>query len=204
MARTELTVLCWVALAAAGLRSAPASAQEAAQAPAEAATPPAETAPAVEPAPAICPSATSLKECTAACQKQFPPKPKVELPEDYAARARLAVHGWWAVGAGAALLVAGGITGGVALHFDKELAGDCPGGSCPPARHADLDTRDRLAVTSTVLIAGGVAASAVGILILTVFSRTPKMTDPDAEQPAVAFAPAAGPGATGAVIGWRF
>jgi hypothetical protein len=200
VARTEVIVLCGVMLSAALLCGGKAGAQE----------PPPAGAPALAPAPeatapAVCPAATSLKQCTAACQAQFPPKPKVELPEDLAARARLAIHGWWALGAGAALLVAGGITGGVTLHLDNELSKECPGGSCPLSRHADLDRRDRLAVTSTVLVAGGVAASAVGILILAVFARTPKMSeDESGEEPAAAFVPALGPNAAGAAMAWRF
>jgi len=152
----------------------------------------------------ICPAATSLNQCKSACQIQFPAKPKVETPVDEAARARLAVHGWWTLGAGAALLIGGGIAGGVALHLDKELSTVCTGGSCPPAQHADLDTRDRLAVTSTVLFAAGVAASAVGILILAVFARTPKLSDAVEDETAAAFAPTFGPSAAGAVVAWRF
>jgi hypothetical protein len=211
VARTEVTVLSGIVLAVATLCGLPARSQEAspadapvvAPAPIDAASAVTAEAPAAAP-PAICPTATSLKQCTAACSAQFPPKPKIELPVDATARARLGVHGWWALGAGVALLIGGGITGGVALHLDKELSKECEGGSCPPAQHADLDTRDRLAVTSTVLIAGGVAASAVGILILAVFARTPKMSEDESEGPAAALVPAVGPGVAGAAVAWRF
>jgi hypothetical protein len=218
VARTEVTVLSCVALAVATLYGLPVRAQEAPSADAPAVAPAPEAAESVaagaadaaptdlaEPAPpVVCPAATSLKQCTAACSAQFPPKPKIELPEDATARARLGVHGWWALGAGVALLIGGGITGGVALHLNKELSKECESGSCPPAQHAVLDTRDRLAVTSTVLIAGGVAASAVGILILAVFARTPKMSDDEREGPAAALIPAVGPGIAGAAVAWRF
>jgi len=201
VARTEVTVLCGIMLSTAMLCGAPARSQEAPSADAPVVAPTPETA---EPAAPVCPAAASLSQCKATCQAQFPPKPKVETPIDAAARARLAVHGWWTLGAGAALLIGGGIAGGVALHLDKELSNVCNGGSCPPTRHADLDTRDRLAVTSTVLIAGGVAASAIGILILAVFSRTPDLSEVEEEEPSAMFTPAFGPSVAGAAVTWRF
>jgi len=204
--RTGMVLVSGIGLVAAALLALPAQAQDA-----TAATPPAPDAQppgTIEPAPTtpapVCPSATSLKQCKAACDSQFPPKPKVEAPEDASARARLAIHGWWTLGAGAALLIAGGVSGGVALHLNAELKKECPGGSCPPEQYSDLDTRDRLSVASTVLLAGGLAASVVGILLLAVFSRTPKLSDAEEVEPAAAFAPSFGPGAAGAVVEWRF
>jgi hypothetical protein len=149
----------------------------------------------------LCAAAQNYKQCKVFCQLQFPPKVKVKTRDEKAERAKLAVHGWWALGAGVALLIGGSVTGGVALHMNGELSKKCPGGSCPPERHAELDTRDRLGVTSTVLVAGGVAASAVGILILAVFSRPPKE---DGDKSAAAFVPSIGPNVVGATLAWRF
>jgi hypothetical protein len=197
LARFERWTLACIAVLIAAAVGAPALAQEAA-ASGEAVTPEAPAPPAPLPK---CAEATSFKTCKAACREQFPPKPRVETRDERLDRERLAVHGWWALGTGAAFLIAGGIIGGVTLHLNGELVADCRGGVCPPSRHADLDTRDRLAVTSTVLVAAGVGASAVGILILAVFSRPPK---DGGEQPAAAFAPIAGPQGAGAAWTWRF
>jgi hypothetical protein len=173
------------------------AAPEAAEAPT--AEPVAETPP-PPPRPA-CGFATSYNSCTAACREMFPPKPKVETRSEASDRAKLAVHGWWALGVGAALLVAGGATGGAALHLNSELGDACPGGSCPPERHADIDTRDRLAVSSTVLLSAGIAASAVGTLILTIFSRPPRN---GGSRPKTALSPLAAPRTTGVAWTWRF
>jgi hypothetical protein len=226
VARTELTLLSLVLFGTAALCGAQAGAQEAA--PADTAQPAPEDGAAVTPpqaedaatdvpaggattdapinaAPAmkitVCSTAKNYKECKLLCGLQFPPKIKPKKTDEAQELARLAVHGWWSLGAGVALLVGGSVAGGVALHLNKELSKECTGGSCPPERHADLDTRDRLGVTSTVLIAGGVAASAVGILILAVFSRPPKA---EGEKPAAAFVPSLGPDAVGATLAWRF
>ena len=199
MARIELMVLTLVSLGMAALHGAPARAQETAP-----------DAAAVEGAPAgdakqkvpICALAKSYKQCKLFCRVQFPPRGKPDTLHDEAEkRERLKVHGWWSLGAGAALLIGGGIAGGVAIHLNKELSEVCHGGSCEPEYYAEIDTRDRLGITSTVLIAGGVAASAVGILILAVFSRPPKGKG---EKSATAFVPSFGPDVAGAALEWRF
>jgi len=131
----------------------------------------------------------------------FPPAPKVETREELRDRDRLVIHAWWAIGSGAALLIAGGVMGGVALHLNAELEDHCPNGSCPPTYHDDLDRRDRLAVSSTVLIGAGIAASTVGVLILTVFAKPPKEAD---ETAAAALTPYATASSAGAEWTWRF
>jgi hypothetical protein len=226
LARTEPTLLSLVFFGTAALCGAPASAQEAAPADAAehapedqaavtpppvegAATPGATTdvpnAGATEEVPvmkvSLCSTAKNYKDCKLLCGVQFPPKVKPKKSDEAQERARLAVHGWWALGAGVALLIGGSVTGGAALHLNGELSEECQGGSCRPEQHADLDTRDRLGVTSTVLVAGGVAAGAVGILILAVFSRPPKVKG---EKPAAAFVPSLGPSVAGATVAWRF
>ena len=193
----KVIVLGFVVAACAAL-APPARAQETATPPAPVTTP--APAPAAAPQPA-CALATSYNTCRAACREMFPPKPKVETTAEALDRTKLRVSGWWTLGTGAALLVAGGIAGGVALHLNGELHDECPGGSCPPAYHGDLDERDRLAVSSTVLLGAGVAATAVGVLILTVFSRPPKGGTAGATA---ALSPVAAPGGGGAVWTWRF
>ncbi len=188
------TIVLGLVVAACAALAPPARAQEATAPPAPV------TAPAAAPQP-TCALATSYKTCQAACREMFPPKPKVETTAEALDRAKLAVSGWWTLGTGAALLVAGGITGGVALHLNAELRGECTGGSCPPTYHADLDARDHLAVSSTVLLGAGIAAAAVGVLILTVFSRPPKGATTGATA---ALTPVAAPGGGGAVWTWRF
>jgi len=81
-----------------------------------------------------------------------------------------AAWGWTATGVGAALMIAGGVTGGLALYKNSELRDACSDGDClTEQQHDDVDTRDRLATSSTVLLATGAAVAVVGVLLLTVF-----------------------------------
>jgi len=199
VARIELTILSLVTLGMAALHGAPARAQETVPDAAAEAAPPAEGE--AKPKMPICALSKSYKQCKLLCRLQFPPKFPPKKRDEAAERERLKIHGWWSLGAGVALLIGGGVTGGVAIHLNKELSEACPGGSCEPESYGKIDTRDRLGITSTVLVAGGVAASAVGILILAVFSRPPK---DEGEEPATAFVPLIGPSVAGATLEWRF
>ena len=148
------------------------------------------------PAP-TCDDATSKKACKKACDEKF----KKEKKEVIMVRdPRLRIHGAWALGIGGALLAAGGVTGGVALKLNGNLEGQCPDGSCPPNKHGDLDTRNRLAVSSTILLASGFTLSLVGILVLAVFAPE-KTVEVDV---AFAFTPVIGPNVAGAGLEWRF
>ncbi|MFO8072063.1 MAG: hypothetical protein R6V85_09335 [Polyangia bacterium] len=126
-----------------------------------------------------------------------PPNP-YELERDPALR----THGWVALGIGGAMLAAGGVTGGLALHFDAELSRDCSAGSCPPARHGDLDRIDYLSKSSTVLLISGAAASIVGLLVLTVFA--PEIERPPEREDGEVAAARLLPEWSGDSLRWRF
>lgn len=107
--------------------------------------------------------------------------------------------GWVATGAGAALLATAGITGGLALSMDTQLADDCTEGLCIPKYHGDIDTRDNLAITSTVFfVAGGVFAAGGITLLLLGYLRDESPTE------SITIAPAAGPQMTGVLVTGRF
>lgn len=75
--------------------------------------------------------------------------------------------GFVGAGLGAALLVGGGVTGGLALKKDGELDDDCPEGVCYSGSYDLLDRRDRLATASTALfVAGGVVAAAGAVMLI--------------------------------------
>jgi hypothetical protein len=75
---------------------------------------------------------------------------------------------WVAFGVGAAGLVAGGITGVLAMSKHSTLNDACPGGRCPPDKQGDLDSYHSLGTISTVGFAvGGVGAAAGLVLLLT-------------------------------------
>jgi len=111
----------------------------------------------------------------------------------------LETHGWIAIGLGGALLVAGAITGGMALDLDADLEERCAGGVCQPEDHDDLDTRNSLATSSTVLLGAGALVAAAGVVVLAAFA--PREAD---AEPAVSVSADAGPGRVAASLGWRF
>ena len=110
--------------------------------------------------------------------------------------------GWVTLGVGAAVAIAGGVVGGMALSLDKQLQDDCTGNQCGPAQHDDLGKRDSLGFASTVLIVSGAAVAATGAVLLIVGYKKAETNDaPGAE---VSLVPAAGPGYAGAAFAGRF
>ncbi len=74
--------------------------------------------------------------------------------------------GWGCAGLGAGALIAGAITGGLALNHDADLTEDCDGNVCYSKDYPQLDSRDNLARSSTALLAVGGATAAVGAGLL--------------------------------------
>ena len=97
------------------------------------------------------------------------PVPEPEAEADTTGRNPRAVWGWTAVGVGAAVAIAGAVTGGLALSSNSKIKDNCKGGECPPAWHDEVDKRDRLALSTDVLLPTGAAVAVVGVLLLTVF-----------------------------------
>lgn len=80
--------------------------------------------------------------------------------------------GFVGLAAGAAGLVAGGITGGLALSKHADLLKSCPGGHCAPGtqrvNQSNIDSYNSLGTISTVgVIVGGALAATGFILIVT-------------------------------------
>lgn len=78
------------------------------------------------------------------------------------------VPGFVVLGAGAAGLLVGAITGGLAVSAESDLAESCPGSVCPPEKRGDLDSANTLALTSTVSFIVGGAIAATGVVLLIV------------------------------------
>jgi hypothetical protein len=96
-------------------------------------------------------------------------------------------------GFGAAGLVAGSVTGGLALAKSAELETACIDGVCPPARAGDVDDMAALgdAATATFVVAGVGLAAGVGALVAYELIR-------DDARAIVAL------GAGSATLAWRF
>lgn len=78
----------------------------------------------------------------------------------------LKVGGWVSLGVGAAALIGGAVTGGLALSKYSDLKEACPGGTCYTEQYGEMDAKDSLATASTVLLAVGGTAAAVGAGLL--------------------------------------
>lgn len=114
-------------------------------------------------------------------------------------RSGLKVGGWVTASIGAAILVGGAVTGGIAMKKDGEIADNCPGGECDPKWQETLDARDALGVTTNVLLGVGAAAVAAGVVMLVIAH-----SDEKAGDETVALFPIAGPRGGGVAVEWRF
>jgi tetratricopeptide (TPR) repeat protein len=102
------------------------------------------------------------------------------------------------LGVGVALGVGALITGLVSHGIYQDLEADCPTTACDPAREADRDRGQTMAVTSTILTAtAGVAAIAAVILFFTV-----DQSDDETERAMAELT--SGPGDVGAGVSVRF
>jgi hypothetical protein len=106
---------------------------------------------------------------------------------------------WVAFGVGAAGLILGGVTGGLAMGAHSTLANECPSGTCPSDKQSDLDSYHLLGTLSTVGFAVGGVGVAAGVVLLLV---QPKDAAPPAAAklgPSLFVTPVIGPGSIGAV-----
>ena len=114
-------------------------------------------------------------------------------------RSGLKVGGWVTASIGAAILVGGAVTGGIAMKKDGEISDNCPGGECEPEWQETLDERDALGVTTNVLLGVGAAAVVAGVVMLVIAHGDEKAGDET-----VALFPIAGPRGGGVAVEWRF
>ncbi len=112
----------------------------------------------------------------------------------------LKTWGWVSVGIGGALLVGGGITGGLALAKNGDLENACEADGCYSSEYDSMDRRDGLATASTVLIISGGVFAATGIVLL--IAGRDKETEVGAHHDAPVVSLLPGPG--GLVIQGRF
>jgi hypothetical protein len=112
----------------------------------------------------------------------------------------LEIAGWATLAGGAALLIAGTVTGAMALSLNKDLEDDCQNGC--PGRVDDVDKRDNLAMSTNFLLAFGAAAAVAGsVIIIIVYADKAKKA---AAKKTVSLRPMVGPQVAGAVVEWRF
>lgn len=86
-------------------------------------------------------------------------------PAKASAPASAGTSAWVYVGFGVAGvgLLAGGVTGALAISKASGLRDSCDDGRCPPSAHADVDSYERLGTISTISFAVAGVGAAVGI-----------------------------------------
>ncbi len=112
----------------------------------------------------------------------------------------LEIAGWATLAGGAALLIAGTVTGAMAVSLDKDLDADCRNGC--PNRVDDIDKRDNLAMSTNFLLGFGAAAAVAGSVII-IIAYADKEKKAAARQD-ISLRPMVGPQIAGAVLEWRF
>lgn len=123
-------------------------------------------------------------------------------PEPEPASSKLKTVGWIALGAGAAMAIGGGITGGVAMSVDGDLEKSCPDEQCAEDQWEDVDRMNSLATATNVLLIAGGAVAAAGITILIIDAAKDGEQDPGDGETAVV--PTVAPGFAGVTWTGRF
>jgi hypothetical protein len=95
-----------------------------------------------------------------------PPPPVVKIEEHHGKGGKIAA--FVSFGLGGAALIAGGVTGGLALVTRSDLADKCTNHQCSPAQAGELSDGNTFAWISTFAFAGGAAALVVGVIVLAV------------------------------------
>ena len=78
--------------------------------------------------------------------------------------------GWALLGGGAAIAIAGSITGGAALSLYDSVSARCSNNLCPPETESDRETGQGLTIATDVLLPLGVALAATGLVLALVLS----------------------------------
>ena len=129
------------------------------------------------------------------------PEPILEPEPVEKGRSGLFKGGVVSLGMGAAILIAGSVTGGMAFSMGKDLKKECDNDECPPPWHDKMNKMDNLAVTTNVLLGVGGVAAVAGLTMLIVDAKRNKE---DEEPLDVTISPIAGPSLAGAMIAVRF
>ncbi len=143
--------------------------------------------------------ATPVAAVPVATATTTPPPPRQDRPAEKASSGSgTRTLGFVALGVGGAGIVAGAITGGIAMANKGSIEG-CEGTRCPPSARADVSSyNDLRTVSSVCFIGGGVLAATGLVLVIT----APKASNPKAarREPSLSFAPWVGADGAGLFV----
>jgi hypothetical protein len=126
----------------------------------------------------------------------------------------LRIGGAVAIGIGGAALIAGAVTGALALKSNNNVKDNCDnsgGGGylCDTTESQDeLEKRDKLALSTDILLGAGAGIAIAGVLMV-VFSYDWKKSKEENEtgeglEKSISLRPILGPGMVGTTVEWRF
>ena len=114
---------------------------------------------------------------------------------------RLRIIGWATTGVGAAVLIGGVVTAGLAMSKEGDLKDNCSNGTCPEEYLATQDQRDNLALATDILlpVGGVIAAAGITMVLVGLIQKRNHQT-----ETAVRVRPLPVPGNAGLMLEGRF
>lgn len=134
---------------------------------------PPQPVPEVQPATTESPAKTALEPAHAPQQRPVPEPAQAPPPSSSNTTSYVLL------GAGGAAVLAGGIFGILAINEKGKL--DCPGNTCPAGSKGTLDSADKYATVSTVLVGGGAAVALLGTVFLLAGDSSPSQEKPPSQ-----------------------
>lgn len=124
-----------------------------------------------------------------------PPPPDERPSEQPSSGSGTRMVGFVTIGVGGAAIVAGAVTGGIAMAKRESIEG-CEGTRCPPSAAGDVGAYNDLRTISSVCFIGGAVLAATGVVLVLV---APKSGAPSAalREPSLSLSPWVGGGTAG-------
>jgi hypothetical protein len=117
----------------------------------------------------------------------------------------LRVGGAVTLGLGAAALIAGAVTGGLALSLDKSLDSEkCPDNQCYAEYSDDVDRRDSLSLATDILLIAGSTATIAGVLMVVFSYPEFRRSEKKGRSEAITVRPIVGRTFVGTSVTWSF
>jgi hypothetical protein len=117
----------------------------------------------------------------------------------------LRVGGAVTLGLGAAALIAGAVTGGLALSLDNSLDSEkCPDSQCYAEYSADVDRRDSLSLATDILLIAGGTAVIAGVLMVVFSYPEFRRSEKKGRSEAITVRPIVGRTFVGTSVTWSF
>jgi len=127
------------------------------------------------PAPAAAATPAAKTE-VAKTETAQPTEPVAAPPKGETGDKKGRVWTWVALGAGAAIVAGGAITGGISMRREKDLESKCEDKLCPEKYEGDADSIRAMNLTADILYGVGAAAIITGIVLFFVEPRGEKET----------------------------